>query len=500
MKALRLPRIDWTKVATRYLPFADAATTELPLPRLIRLALFQVAVGMATVLMVGTLNRVMIVELGVGAWLVALMVALPLLVAPFRAMIGLKSDLHRSFLGWKRVPFIWFGTLLQFGGLAIMPFALILLTGETPLQLWAGHGAAALAFLLTGAGLQTTQTAGLALATDLAPEHARPRVVALLYVMLLVGMAGCGLLFSALLADFSPTRLVQVVQGTAVATVVLNFIALWKQEPRSSLRPKAADPRTKGGFAADFSIHWKRFAENNRAKRFLVAVGLGTAAFSMQDIILEPYGGEILRLGVADTTLLTALMALGALAAFALAARALGRGADPCRVAAFGALVGLPAFSMVIFAEPLESAQLFRAGATLIGFGAGLFSVGTLTAAMGLDGGSTSPTNGAERKTHEPMHGLVLGAWGAVHATCAGVAVALGGAIRDAVSGLAMAGWLGEGLVNPATGYSFVYHLEIYLLFATLIAIGPLVRRGSPESRAARAAAPAKFGLAELPS
>ncbi len=492
MNMIRLPRIDWTKVATRYLPFADAATTELPLPRLVRLALFQVAVGMATVLMVGTLNRVMIVELGVGAWLVALMVALPLLVAPFRALIGLKSDLHRSFLGWKRVPFIWFGTLMQFGGLAIMPFALILLTGETQIQLWAGHSAAALAFLLTGAGLQTTQTAGLALATDLAPESARPRVVALLYVMLLVGMAGCGLLFSALLEDFSPTRLVQVVQGTAVATVVLNFIALWKQEPRSSLRAKAAAKAP-----TDFATHWRRFADEPRAKRFLVAVGLGTAAFSMQDIILEPYGGEILRLGVAATTVLTALMALGALLAFALAARTLGRGADPYRVAAVGVLVGLLAFSMVVFAEPLDSPQLFRAGATLIGFGAGLFSVGTLTAAMGLDSGGM---NGAEGKTSEPMHGLVLGAWGAVHATCAGVAIALGGAIRDAVSGLAMAGWLGEGLVNPATGYSFVYHLEIYMLFATLIAIGPLVRRSSNALRAQPGATPAKFGLADLPS
>ena len=489
MSLLRLPRIDWTKVATRYLPFADAATTELPLPRLIRLALFQVAVGMATVLMVGTLNRVMIVELGVGAWLVALMVALPLLVAPFRALVGLKSDLHRSFLGWKRVPFIWFGTLLQFGGLAIMPFALILLTGETQLQLWAGHSAAALAFLLTGAGLQTTQTAGLALATDLAPEHARPRVVALLYVMLLVGMAGCGLLFSTLLENFTPTRLVQVVQGTAVATVVLNLIALWKQEPRSSVRAKSAAAPA----PTDFATHWRRFAGKPRAKRFLVAVGLGTAAFSMQDIILEPYGGEILQLGVGDTTLLTALMALGALAAFALAARALGRGADPCRVAACGALAGLAAFSMVVFAEPLAAPQLFRAGATLIGFGAGLFSVGTLTAAMGLDSGAASDSP-------EPMHGLVLGAWGAVHATSAGVAVALGGAIRDAVSGLAMAGWLGEALVNPATGYSFVYHLEIVMLFATLIAIGPLVRRSSSASRAARPAAPAQFGLAELPS
>ena len=50
---------------TRFLPFADAATPELPLGRLLRLSLFQVSVGMAIVLLNGTLNRVMIVELGV---------------------------------------------------------------------------------------------------------------------------------------------------------------------------------------------------------------------------------------------------------------------------------------------------------------------------------------------------------------------------------------------------------------------------------------------------
>ena len=47
---------------------------------------------------------------------------------------------------------------------------------------------AVIAFLLVGVGMHTTQTAGLALATDLAPPEARPRVVALLYIMLLAGM------------------------------------------------------------------------------------------------------------------------------------------------------------------------------------------------------------------------------------------------------------------------------------------------------------------------
>ena len=100
------------------LPFADAATRELPMSRLLRLSLFQITVGMAAVLLIGTLNRVMIVELNVPSSIVAIMLALPLLFAPLRALVGFRSDTHRSYLGWRRVPFIWMGTMLQFGGLA----------------------------------------------------------------------------------------------------------------------------------------------------------------------------------------------------------------------------------------------------------------------------------------------------------------------------------------------------------------------------------------------
>ena len=57
----------WHRLGPRFLPFADAASPDMPLARLLRLSLFQVSVGMALVLLVGTLNRVMIVELGVPA-------------------------------------------------------------------------------------------------------------------------------------------------------------------------------------------------------------------------------------------------------------------------------------------------------------------------------------------------------------------------------------------------------------------------------------------------
>lgn len=472
--------LKWSRLSLEFLPFADVATTELPLSRLLRLALFQVSVGMAYALLVGTLNRVMIVELGVAAWQVSLMVALPLLAGPFRAMVGYRSDTHLSALGWRRVPYLWFGSLLQFGGLSIMPFALILLqpgaeASAQPGGVVIGHLAAALAFVMVGAGMQTTQTAGLALATDQARPDTRPRVVALMYVMLLLGMVMASTVFSLVLQNFSATRLVGVVQGAAVATMLLNTLALWKQEARGSVRrePDAAPQEP-------FKAAWRRFAAEPRTRRFLVAVALGTAAFNMQDIVLEPYGGAILKLSVAATSLLTAGMALGSVLAFAIAARLLQRGFDAYRLAAIGLLVGICAFAAVIFAAPLDSGWLFRAGNVLIGLGGGLFAVSTLVVAMGLEASGCA--------------GLALGAWGAMQATAGGLAVALGGTLRDGFEALATHGWLGTAMSEPQVAYSVVYHVEIALLFGTLIAIGPLVRRNGASHSSRQ-----HFGLAEFP-
>jgi BCD family chlorophyll transporter-like MFS transporter len=450
-------------ISPSILPFADAGTAELPMGRLLRLSLFQVTVGMAAVLMIGTLNRVMIVELGVPAWIVALMLALPLLFAPFRAMIGFRSDTHRSVLGWRRVPFIWLGTMLQFGGFAIMPFALLILSGDTTGPIVIGQLAAGLAFLLVGAGLHTVQTVGLALATDLAPAHARPRVVALLCAMLLVGMGASAMIFGVLLHHFSEVRLIQVVQGAAVVTMFLNCVALWKQEPRSAaLKPTGEPP-------AYFGDAWETFSTAGQNRRRLIATALGTAAFSMQDVLLEPYGGKILHLPVGTTTALTAMLAAGGGTGLYIAAKWLMRGADAHRVAATGVVVGLIAFAAVIFAAPLSSGHLFGVGVTLIGLGGGLFAHGTLTASMGFSQASD--------------RGLALGAWGAAQATAAGLAIAFSGCAYDAVSTLAAQGVLGEALTDPATGYAVVYSIEIILLFATLVAIGPLVRAANDQHR-----------------
>jgi BCD family chlorophyll transporter-like MFS transporter len=157
------------------------------------------------------------------------------------------------------------------------------------------------------------------------------------------------------------------------------------------------------------------------------------------------------------------VLAAGAFAGLALSAHYLAQSVNACRVAGYGALIGIGGFLAVIFAAPFASLAVFAVGVALVGLGGGLFAMGTLTATMEIDAGG--------------FGGMTIGAWGAVQATAAGLGIALGGGLRDFFGNLAASGALGTAMDGPATGYQVVYHLEIGLLFATLIAIGPLATR-----------------------
>ncbi|MBX9886283.1 MAG: PucC family protein [Novosphingobium sp.] len=448
----------WSRWGMRVLPFADVASDDVSLSRLLRLSLIQFSVGISLTLLVGTLNRVMIVELQVPATIVGFMLALPLLFAPFRALIGFRSDTHQSALGWRRVPYIYRGTMLQFGGLAVMPFALLVLAkslGAATAPVWIGQISAAIAILLVGAGVHITQTVGLALATDLTREDQQANVVGLMYVSLMLGSIVAALAFGAFLVNFTPGRLIQVIQGTAVVTILLNIVATWKQEALRS-PGAAAQPQRQPTFRES----WDTFIVQHRALRRLLVIGFGTLALSMSDIVLEPYGGQVLGLGVGATTKLTAVFAGGCLFGFTLASQILSRGGDPFRMSALGIVLGLPAFAMVIAAAPLQSAPLFAIGVLLIGCGTGLFGHGTLTATM--------------RFAPADQVGMAMGAWGAVQASAAGFGAVLGGVLRDLVSSLA----LFPALPKAAQGYVVVYLLEIVLLTTTLAIMLPLLRGG----------------------
>ena len=278
-----------------------------------------------------------------------------------------------------------------------------------------------------------------------------------------LGYVGAALVFGALLAEYTPKTLIQVVQGAAVLTLAINVVALWKQEPRQQLKPTSADSRP------SFRQSWRSYNQGGHAAKLLTVVGIGAVGFSMQDILIEPFGAQVLGFTVGVTTQLTAIFAVGSLIGFALSARALSKGIAPYRLALYGVLFGLAAFAIMSASAPLGSAHLFRLGVCLIGLGGGLFGVGTLTAGMALARPGES--------------GFALGAWGAVSTSAAGVGVALGGSLHDIIAGFALRNAFGPALNGPAVGYVVVYVIEFVLLLVTLVTLRPMLSR-APTSTA----------------
>jgi BCD family chlorophyll transporter-like MFS transporter len=252
------------------------------------------------------------------------------------------------------------------------------------------------------------------------------------------------------LRDYTPFRLIQVIQGTAVVTVALNLLAMWKQEPRDRARAMSTAP------APEFREAWARFAARPGALRLLAMIALGTAGFGMADVLMEPYGGQVLGMSVSQTTKLTAVLAAGGLVGFALASRVLMRGTDPTRFAGLGAAVGVPAFAAVILAAWVQALPIFVAATFVAGFGAALFSHGTLVATM--------------RSAPREEVGLALGSWGAVQATAMGLAVVVGGAARDLLI------WRGGDGMPPEMAYIPVFALEMLLLVLALGVAAPFLR------------------------
>ena len=83
--------------------------------------------------------------------------------------------------------------------------------------------------------------------------------------------------------------------------------------------------------------------------------------------------------------------------------------------------------------------------------------------------------------------------------------IALGGGIRDLGAQMTASGALGAAFSGPATSYGIVYHLEIGLLFAALVAIGPLAKHAPGPSRIREAQeinkqGERRFGLSEFPT
>lgn len=410
----------------------------------VRLGLFQFGVGAALAPLTGTLNRALIDDLRVPALAVGSLFAIHYFVSPIRAVFGYQSDVQRARGRW-RTPYLVLGAMLTYGGLACAPFALILLGSPDRIPFAIAFPICAVMFLAYGIGINIVETIYLALVSDLTPPEDRAKVLPVLWVMLVLGTITSSVIVGQFLEVYSHFKLIRVMQGTAVLFVALTAVSLLGKE---RLRPNGLVTGPIDAVSVRQTL-WEsvRMLLGQRVLRNLfIVLFLATMAFTTQDVLLEPYGGQVLHMSVTATTQLTALWGVAMLAAIGVSGLWLWRGQAAIPLVAVGCAVGALGYALVSYASNSALIMPFRGGVALIGFGRGLFLVGSIALIMALI---------------DRLHaGLFLGLWGVSQAIAQGSGTIGGGLARD----LAYQ-WTGD----VARGYMTVYVAAMAVLLLALV-------------------------------
>jgi MFS transporter, BCD family, chlorophyll transporter len=415
---------------------------------IVRLGLVQAALGAMVVLTTSTLNRVMVVELGLPALLPGLLVALHYAVQVLRPRMGFGSD-----VGGRRTPWI-------LGGLALLGLAGI---GAAVGTAWmetaraSGIALAVLSFVLIGVGVSAAGTSLLVLLAKRVPPQRRAPAATLVWMMMILGFAVTAGLAGQWLDPYSPTRLVVVMAVVCVGAFGLAALVLRGLEGPGEGRVTADPADAAAGAPAPlrFRTALAQVWAEAPARRFTVFVFVSMLAFSAQDLILEPFAGTVFGWTPGQTTQLSGVQHGGVLAGMILVAVAgsglLGRRFGSLRAWAVG---GCLASALALWGLSVAAARggdwPLAANVFLLGVANGAFSIAAIASMMRLAG------EGRERR-----EGVRMGLWGAAQA----IAFGLGGLVGTGASDLAR--WL---LGDPAMAYAWVFGAEgaLFVLSAWL--------------------------------
>jgi len=264
---------------------------------IIRLGLVQTALGAVVVLMTSTINRVMAVELALPAFVPGALVASHYAIQVLRPAWGFGAD-----VGGRRTPWIVGGlAALALGGVGAA-----LATALAATNLVAGLALAALAFLLVGMGAGAAGTSVLAmLATRVAPER-RAAAATTVWVMMILGFAVSAPLAGHFLDPFSMQRLVVVTACVCSAAWLTATIAVIGLETDA---PSPVSAAQRPPFRAAFMQVWSESA----ARRFTIFIFVSMLAYSMQELLVEPYAGVVFGMTPGATTKLAGLQHGGVL-------------------------------------------------------------------------------------------------------------------------------------------------------------------------------------------
>lgn len=373
---------------------------------IVRLGLVQSAIGAIVMLATSLLNRVMVVEYALPAALPAGLVAWHYAVQITRPVWGHGSDGGRRRAPWIVAGLVTLGTGVMLAVLAVAGFAA---HARWALPLAIGG------FALIGAGVGAAGTSLLALlAIRVAPER-RAGAAAVTWIMMIAGIVVAAGITGAMIDPYSLARLVRVVAIVAGGAIAIATLALIGIEGRAA--GVAAPSRH-----VPFGTALRAMLADDAARRFTAFVFLSMFAYSMQELILEPFAALRFGFTPGQSTRLAGVLHAGVLAGMVVVGAGgslLPRGRVQMRhwIAA-GCMASALALAGLVMAARHGPGWPLAANIAALGVGNGIFAVSAIGTMMGLAG-----SDGANRE------GMRMGVWGAAQAiafACGGLAGAIG--------------------------------------------------------------------------
>jgi len=411
-----------------------------------RLGLAQIAIGAVAAIMTSTLNRVMVVELALPATVPSVLVALHFAIQMSRARFGFDSD--RS---GRRAPWILGGALvLAVGGLLAAVAVAVAATA-----LWWGMALAFVAYALIGVGMSASGTALLAHVAEEIEPRRLGGAAALLWIMMIFGIAVTAGVSGQLLDPFSFDRLIAVTAVVCLIASILASVAAWGSWRIA--RPALVEPAVpeQSGFRTALADA----LADKATRRFALFVFAAMLAYSAQDLILEPFAGRVFGLTPGESTKLGGTqhggVMLGMLGAALLSARV-----GSLRSWAAGGCLASALTLIALARSPVIGGPAFlQATVFALGVASGVFAVGAIGSMMAMT--AADQTRGT---------GIRLGVYGAAQAIAYGVG-SLGGGVASDLTIAAFG--------DPVRGYTAVFAGEAVLFIiaaAMAIASTPAMR------------------------
>lgn len=430
---------------------------------IIRLGAVQAAIGAIVMLTTSLLNRLMVVEYGVAAAIPAALVAWHYGVQLSRPLWGHKSDQtsHRS--SWIIAGL----AILVIGSLLAVNVTIMMTDPSIKVFLWG-----IISFALIGLGVGMSGTALLALLASRVSDTRKPAAAAICWTMMVAGIVVAAAVTGALLEPFSEARLAMIASGVVLAAFLLAAVSLANVETSS----KSVNAERSRKLSQSFQNVLHDIWHDEEARRFTIFVFMSMLAYSMQDLILEPFAGFLFEMTPGQSTQLAGLQHSGVLAGMLLAGlggslytKKYGKNlklwiVGGCAGSAF-MLAGLSIAAGMADIWPL------RLNVFGLGFANGVFAVAAVSAMLGL--ASEPDANGQGSR-----EGARMGVWGAAQAIGFGLGGLLGAVIVDFLRS-----FTGENV----TAFQIVFAIEAVLFVAAAsVATGTSLSKNTGSSRPAK--------------